>query len=54
MVVSESPGSAASLADTADTIRRFAVGSGTEILALPRLPDATLDHPVMAAIADLM
>jgi hypothetical protein len=24
------------------------------VLALPRLPDAMLDHPVMAALADLM
>jgi dethiobiotin synthetase len=52
VVVSETPGSAASLADTADTLRRFA--NGTEIFALPRLPEAMLDHPVMAAIADLM
>jgi dethiobiotin synthetase len=52
VVVSETVGSAASLADTADTIRRFA--TNTEVLALPRLPDAMLDHPVMAAIADLM
>jgi len=56
VVVSETMDSAASLADTADTIRRFAIagGSGTEIFALPRLPDAMFDHPVMAAIADLM
>jgi dethiobiotin synthetase len=52
VVVSETVGSAASLADTADTIRRFT--TNTEVLALPRLPDAMLDHPVMAAIADLM
>jgi dethiobiotin synthetase len=52
VVVSETVDSAASLADTADTIRRFA--SGTEILALPRLQDTMLDHPVMAAIADLL
>jgi dethiobiotin synthetase len=52
VVVSESPGSAASLAETADTIRRFA--AGTPVLALPRLPEGALDHPVMAALADLM
>jgi dethiobiotin synthetase len=52
VVVSETVGSAATLADTADTIRRFA--ANIEVLALPRLPDPMLDHPVMAAIADLM
>jgi len=52
VVVSETPGSAAALADTADTIRRFA--KNIEVFALPRLPEAMLDHPVMAAIADLM
>jgi len=52
VVVSETVGSATSLADTADTVRRFA--NGIEVLALPRLPEGMLDHPVMAAIADLM
>jgi dethiobiotin synthetase len=52
VVVSESPGSAATLADTADTIRRFA--ADVDVFALPRLPEGTHDHPVMAAIADLM
>jgi hypothetical protein len=52
VVVSETPGSAASLADTAETIRRFAVG--IEVLALPRLPENTFEHPVMTALADLM
>src|SRR6266478_5790422 len=52
VVVSETPGSAATLADTADTIRRFA--ANIEVFALPRLPQGTHDHPVMAAIADLM
>jgi dethiobiotin synthetase len=52
VVVSETRGSAASLADTADTIRRFAANVG--VYALPRLPEGTLDHPVMAAIADPM
>lgn len=52
VVVSETPGSAASLADTAETLRRFT--SEIEVIALPRLPNGTLDHPAMAAIADLM
>ncbi len=52
VVVSETPGSAASLADTADTLRRFA--GGVPVIALPRLPEAMLDHPAMAAIADLV
>jgi dethiobiotin synthetase len=52
VVVSESPGSAATLADTADTIRRFA--ANIEVFALPRLPQGTHDHPVIAAITDLM
>jgi len=52
VVVSETPGSAATLTDTAETIRRFA--PNLEVFALPRLPEAMLDHPVMAAVADLM
>jgi len=52
VVVSETAGSAASLADTAETIRRFA--RTAEVFALPRLPESMLDHPVMAALADLM
>jgi dethiobiotin synthetase len=52
VVVSETPDSAATLADTADTIRRFA--TNIEVLALPRLPEAMSDHEVMAALADLM
>jgi dethiobiotin synthetase len=52
VVVSETPGSAATLADIADTIRRFA--ANIDVFALPRLPEGTHDHPVMAAIADLM
>jgi dethiobiotin synthetase len=52
VVVSETAGSPATLADTADTIRRFA--ANVEVFALPRLAQGTLDHPVMAAIADLM
>jgi dethiobiotin synthetase len=52
VVVSETPQSAAGLEETAAIIRRFA--TGMEVFALPRLPEAPTDHPVMAAIADLM
>jgi dethiobiotin synthetase len=52
VVVNETPGSAATLEETAATIRRFA--TGIEVLALPRLAAGTLDHPVTAALADLM
>jgi dethiobiotin synthetase len=52
VVVSETPQSAAGLANTAATIRRFA--AGIEVFALPRLPEAETGHPIMAAIADLM
>jgi dethiobiotin synthetase len=52
VVVSETPGSAATLADTAETIRRFTVN--IDVFALPRLPEGTHDHPVMAGLADLM
>jgi len=52
VVVSETPHSAAGLDETAKTIRRFA--TGIEVFALPRLPEAPTDHPVMAEIADLI
>jgi dethiobiotin synthetase len=52
VVVNETPGSAASLEETAGTIRRFA--AGIEVLILPRLPEGVLEHPVMAELADLM
>jgi dethiobiotin synthetase len=52
VVVNETPGSAATLEETAATIRRFA--AGIEVLALPRLPEGVLEHPMMAALADLM
>jgi dethiobiotin synthetase len=52
VVVNETLGSAASLEETAAAIRRFA--TGIEVLALPRLPEGALEHPVMAALADLM
>lgn len=51
VVVSETPGSAATLEDTVGTLRRF---TGASVLALPRLPEETPDHPVLAAVADLM
>jgi dethiobiotin synthetase len=52
VVVNESPGSAATLDDTADTIRRFT--DNIDVFALPRLADGAPDHPVLAAVADLM
>jgi dethiobiotin synthetase len=52
VVVNETPGSAATLGDTADTIRRFT--DNVDVFALPRLEGATADHPVLAEIADLM
>jgi dethiobiotin synthetase len=52
VVVNETPGSAAGLDDTAATIRRFA--PGIEVFELPRLPEGTLEHPVMAWLADMM
>jgi dethiobiotin synthetase len=52
VVVNETPGSAATLEETVTAIRGFA--GGIEVLALPRLPEGMLDHPVMAALADLM
>lgn len=52
IVVSETLGSAASLDDTVETIRRFA--HGIAVLGLPRLPEGVLDHPVMATLADLL
>jgi dethiobiotin synthetase len=52
VVVSESPGSAATLNETVDILVRFA--SGIAVLALPRLPESASEHPVIAALADLM
>jgi dethiobiotin synthetase len=52
VVVNETPDSAATLEETAGAIRRFA--AGIEVLILPRLPGDVLQHPVMAALADLM
>jgi dethiobiotin synthetase len=52
VVVNESPGSAATLDDTVDSIRRFT--DSIDVFALPRLADGAPDHPVLAAVADLM
>jgi dethiobiotin synthetase len=52
VVVNETPGSAATLEETATAIRRFA--AGIEVLILPRLPEGTHKHPVMASLADLI
>ena len=52
VVVNETPGSAATLDDTADTIRRFT--DTIDVFTLPRLPEGAPDHPALSAIADLM
>jgi dethiobiotin synthetase len=52
VVVNETPGSAATLDDTAGTIRRFS--DNIDVFTLPRLPDGALEHPALEAIADLM
>ena len=52
VVVNETPGSAATLDDTVDSIRRFT--DSIDVFALPRLADGAPDHPVLAAVADLM
>jgi dethiobiotin synthetase len=52
VVVNETPGSAATLEETVTTIRGFA--GAIEVLALPRLPEGLLEHPVMASLADLV
>ena len=52
VVVNETTGSTDPLADTANTVRRFT--DAIEVVALPRLPDGTPEHPALAAVADLM
>jgi dethiobiotin synthetase len=52
VIVNETPGSAAALGDTADTIRRFA--DHIDVFALPRLEGGAAEHPVLGEIADLM
>ena len=52
VVVSESRESAASLEDTVATIARFA--DAIDVIALPRLPPGTSDHPAFARLAGLI
>jgi hypothetical protein len=52
VVVSESQGSAATLADTVATIARFS--GSISVAGIPRLADAAAAHPVFAAIAQLL
>jgi dethiobiotin synthetase len=52
LVVSESPGSAASLEQTIDTLRRFA--NAIEVVGLPRLAPDTFQHPAVSQIAALL
>jgi dethiobiotin synthetase len=52
LVVSESPGSAASLAETVDTLRRFA--DAIEVVGLPRLAPGAFEHAAVARIAALL
>jgi len=52
IVVSETPGSGVSLADTVSVIARFA--KPIEVVALPRLQDAAQAHPAFERIAHLL
>jgi dethiobiotin synthetase len=52
VVVSESEGSAASLADTVATVERFA--NSIDVVGLPRLAPDAGDHPAFARIAALL
>jgi dethiobiotin synthetase len=52
VAVSESQGSAASLEDTLDTLRRFA--DAIEVIGIPRLAAGTVEHPALARIAALV
>ena len=52
VVVSESAGSAASLADTVATLARFA--DALDVVGVPRLPSGTSEHPAFARIAALL
>ncbi len=52
VVVSESEGSAASLADTVVTVERFA--NSIDVVGLPRLAPDAGDHPAFARIAQLL
>jgi dethiobiotin synthetase len=52
VVISASEGSAASLEDTVASIGQFA--DAIDVIALPRLPAGTSDHPALARIAALI
>jgi len=52
VVISASEGSAASLEDTVGSIAQFA--DAIDVIALPRLPAGTSDHPALARIAALI
>jgi dethiobiotin synthetase len=52
VVISESQGSAASLADTVATVERFA--RVIDVVGIPRLPAGTDDHPAFARLAELI
>jgi dethiobiotin synthetase len=52
VIVSESAASAATLAETVATIARFS--DSLDVIAIPRLADATAPHPAFAAIARLL
>ncbi len=52
VVISESAGGAASLADTVATVERFA--DAIDVVGIPRLPADAGDHPAFARIAELI
>ena len=52
VAVSESQGSAASLADTITSVQRFA--DAIPVIGIPRLVTGTFDHPAMAKLASLI
>jgi len=52
VVVSESEGSAASLADTVAAVERFA--DSIDVVGLPRLPPGADEHPAFARLAALL
>ena len=52
VIVSESEGSAASLADTVATVQQFA--DTIDVIGIPRLPPDTPGHPAFARIAGLI
>jgi hypothetical protein len=52
VAVSESEGSAASLADTLATLHEFA--RAIDLVGIPRLPPGETAHPAFAALASLI